>query len=169
MTKVDHGVTLKVRCPHCHDVACFRLIEERPLWTLFGSDTTAMWYLRCAGCTYPVPVTPAEIDEIQQLNRDAQRFESGEISGIALREKLARSRAPCISFLLAAAEIQPCSRCGEDVPPSFAVCWNCGEASRVSSVTATCEQPSVPSCTLDPVTGSSHPLIVHSHSDDSVH
>jgi hypothetical protein len=130
--QTDTGCVLVTRCPHCHGNQPFHLVECVAGPSIFTSLINALvgvdddaYYLCCSACSYDILVDNDEVHLLRDLSQQLSAVTAGDLDSDSYCAAVRDCEADAIQQLLTAAETRTCSGCGEEVPPSFGVCWNC--------------------------------------------
>lgn len=127
--ETNHGLFVPQPCTKCGEPA-FELIEVKPDgWfpKVLGVGTKV--WIRCAKCDYSIKVPHDEVDGAKALAAKTNEFLSEKVEQKDYLEYIMGSGLGCAAELMMDAHKWDCPKCGEEVPPHFPDCWQCGTKS----------------------------------------
>jgi predicted RNA-binding Zn-ribbon protein involved in translation (DUF1610 family) len=121
--EADYGPFVPYPCPHCGQKKLHLFAGSAP--SLLGLLVGAALKIRCVNCSHSIFLQPYETEAALNLKKHADAFRAGELSEEQFAERLDNSGLLCLRELAERAEKWTCPKCGEQVPPTFDVCWKC--------------------------------------------
>ena len=124
------------KCPHCSEISKFGVTEKVAYAISFfgvGIGRMAKRQLMCGSCGYRDFIQDEHNSQWRELSEKFQAHETGELGSDEFKEFLQSVNLPELEEIRIAAETWKCV-CGEDNPPNFSECWQCGESSPVEVI-----------------------------------
>ena len=114
-----------VRCSHCLEFAAHSLEREDLRLLEIGPSLSASHTLRCEQCEFRTPVENKGVRAILDLHDELPVTECEDANTRKAAEEIARRELEPMFTMIHNANLWTCD-CGEENPPNFGTCWNCG-------------------------------------------
>ena len=124
----NFGTCLAGICPHCEQLAEFKLRELGAGLAVFGvpiSRVSLTYDLVCSLCGHQQDFKEMQLAKAEQAKEIYRKLKAGELSAEDYLKQMEELNFPAFRALQKAAAKWACAVCGEDVPASINACWNC--------------------------------------------
>ena len=113
-------------CPHCRKTGQFWLIE---LSGSVGPIGGIGYSVACGRCSFEKLLSNAEAKTFAELAGIYSQFVAGSISSEAFEKVVSASGFRAIEEIRKESLVWICSKCSEENPFGFEICWNCSHES----------------------------------------